>query len=223
MVRRFTIHYLLFSAFLLFSNSVEAQNTPLDGVILKGYGSYLFDDRFDARFDFGRFYDGKIKGGLQWGVGVEYRMQPETGIELLYLRQDTNAPTNYFIEIEPEFTDFDLAMNYIMVSGLRHTQLGTGNVEAYGGVMGGIMIADVTNPETRRSDSVTKFAWGLRGGLTVWATESVGVMFQAQLLSAVQSIGGGLYFGTGGGGVGISSYSTLFQFGLGGGLVFKLN
>jgi hypothetical protein len=31
-----------------------------------------------------------------------------------------------------------------------------------------------------------------------------------------------LYFGTGGAGAGLSSYSSMLQFGLGGGLVFKL-
>ena len=41
-------------------------------------------------------------------------------------------------------------------------------------------------------------------------------------MSAVQGAGGGLYFGTGGGGVGVSTYSSMYQFGLGGGLTFAL-
>jgi hypothetical protein len=40
-------------------------------------------------------------------------------------------------------------------------------------------------------------------------------------MSAVQSAGGGLYFGTGGGGAGVSTYSSMYQFGLGGGLAFQ--
>jgi hypothetical protein len=223
-MKNFTIT-TLFSAILVLSsmNIAIAQNYPTDGVLLKGYGLYVFDDGFDARFNFGQYYDGKVKGGLQWGVGVEYRPNAQVGLELMYLRQDTNAPTSYLVGIEPEFTDFDLAMNYIMVGGLRHAQLGAGNVEAFGGLMGGMLIADVTNPETRRSESATKFAWGFKGGLTVWATQRFGVMFQAQLLSVVEGIGGGFYFGTGGPGAGISAYSTMYQFGLGGGVVLKLN
>jgi hypothetical protein len=42
------------------------------------------------------------------------------------------------------------------------------------------------------------------------------------LLSAVQAVGGGLYFGTGGAGAGVSGFSTFYQFSLGGGLVFKI-
>ncbi|GJM30719.1 MAG: hypothetical protein DHS20C17_33540 [Cyclobacteriaceae bacterium] len=202
---------------------VVAQNAPVDGVILKGYGAYVFDNSFDARFDFGQYYDGKIKGGFQWGVGLEYRLHPDTGVELMYFRQDTNAPTDYLIGVEPEFTDFDMGINYIMLGGVRSAELGAGNIEAFGGGMLGVMFANATNPDTGGDGSVTKFAWGLKGGLIFWASEKAGLILQAQLLSAVQSVGGGLYFGTGGGGAGVSTYSTLYQFGLGGGLAFKLN
>ena len=37
-----------------------------------------------------------------------------------------------------------------------------------------------------------------------------------------QGFGGGAYFGTGGAGFALSSYSSIYQFGLGGGLTFKL-
>jgi hypothetical protein len=42
------------------------------------------------------------------------------------------------------------------------------------------------------------------------------------LQSAVQSMGGGFFIGTGGVSAGVSSFSSLMQFGLGTGLVFKL-
>jgi hypothetical protein len=56
----------------------------------------------------------------------------------------------------------------------------------------------------------------------VWAGEKFGIKLQAQLTSVSQGAGGGLYFGTGGAGVGLSTYSSIYQFGLGGGLTFKL-
>jgi hypothetical protein len=196
-----------------------------EGLYLNAYGNYVFDNSFDARFDFGQYYDGKMMGGFLWGIGAEYRMAPETGIELSYFRQDTNAPTTYVVGLDPEirFTDFDLGINYIMLGGNRHAMLGSGTIEAQGGLMAGVMFAKATDPETSISNNVTKFAWGLKGGLTFWASERAGIMVHAQLLSAVQSVGGGLYFGTGGGGAGVSTYSTLYQFGFGGGLAIKLN
>ena len=42
------------------------------------------------------------------------------------------------------------------------------------------------------------------------------------VLSAVQGAGGGLYFGTGGVSAGVSTYSTFYQFYIGGGLTLKM-
>jgi len=214
---------LIVSALFSYQN-LKAQGD--EGLYLNLYGNYVFDNSFDARFDTGNsYYDGIIKGGFLWGVAAEYRMAPETGIELSYLRHDTNAPTTYVLwpDLEIQSTDFDLGINYIMLGGNRHAMLGSGNIEAQGGIMAGVMFATATDPETRISNNVTKFAWGLKGGLTFWASERAGIIVHAQLLSAVQSLGGGLYFGTGGGGAGVSTYSTLYQFGFGGGLAIKLN
>jgi len=189
------------------------------------YGGYVFDDKFDSYYDNSNYYEGKIIGGLQWGGGIEYMLRPEYGIEILYLRQDTHAPTTYATPTSGpgiQETDFDLAMNYIMLGGARHVVAANGKVEGFGGLMAGMAIAELKNPDNGRSDSAEKFAWGLRLGAVVWASEKVGIKLQAQLLSAVQSMGGGFYFGTGGAGVGVGSYSTIYQFTLGGGLVFKL-
>jgi hypothetical protein len=95
-------------------------------------------------------------------------------------------------------------------------------VEGFGGGMLGAAFINVKNPDNGNDNSATKFAWGLRLGANIWASERVGIKLQGQLMSAVQGAGGGLYFGTGGGGVGVSTYSSMLQFGLGGGLTFAL-
>jgi hypothetical protein len=81
-------------------------------------------------------------------------------------------------------------------------------------------ILNVTNPDNGSSDSVTKFAWGIKAGVNIFANEKVGFKLQMSLLSVVQAVGGGLYFGTGGVGAGVSGFSSYYQFSLGGGLVF---
>ncbi len=213
---------LLAGIMILSLSKATAQGDP--GIYLNGYATYVFDAGFDSYYDIGSYYDGKIKGGFLWGAGVEYRVQPEMGIELLYFRQDSNAPTEYLGDFGGvRFTDFDVAMNYIMLGGNRHIPIGSGNIEGDFGAMAGAAILDVTNPDNARNDSATKFAWGLRGGLTFWTPGRVGIKIQAMLLSPVQGVGGGLYFGTGGVGAGLSSYSSLYQFTLGGGLAIKLN
>jgi len=86
----------------------------------------------------------------------------------------------------------------------------------------GMGVFNVTNPDNQVSDGATKFAWGLKAGANIWASERVGLKLQASLLSAVQAFGGGIYFGTGGAGAGVTGVSTFYQFVLGGGLVFNL-
>ena len=187
------------------------------------YGAYVFDDKFDSYYSSSSYYQGKIKGGFQWGGGIEYSLKPEYGVELLYIRQTTNAPTTYSISaVNTKETNFDLGMNYIMLAGSRRAFSSNEKLEGFGGLMLGMVIADLKDPDSGRTASATKFAWGLRLGGIAWASEAVGIKLQAQLLSAVQSAGGGLYFGTGGAGAGVSTYSTIYQFSLGGGLVFKV-
>ena len=95
-------------------------------------------------------------------------------------------------------------------------------VEPYGGVQAGMAIFNVENPDNGKSGSETKFAWGLKLGVNIWASEKMGIKIQTGLLSAVQAAGGGLYFGTGGAGAGVNAYSTFYQFTIGGGLTFGL-
>ena len=100
----------------------------------------------------------------------------------------------------------------------------TGNekVEPYGGVLLGAVGYVNKYPATGEPTSSTRFALGFRLGATIWASAKVGIKLQAQFISSVQGFGGGFYFGTGGSGAGVSTYSTITQLGLGGGLVFKL-
>ena len=95
-------------------------------------------------------------------------------------------------------------------------------VEPYAGLQLGMAIFNVNDTESGKSGNDTKFAWGAKLGLNFWASDKVGIKMQTGLVSAVQSAGGGLYLGTGGAGAGVSTYSTFYQFYIGGGLTFKM-
>lgn len=191
------------------------------GLRLNGYAAYAFDDNVDSYYDPNAYYNGKIKGGFMWGVGLEYMLRPTYGLELSYTRMDTKAPLNYY-NAGPKHTNFDLGVNYIMFGGNRYFRKPQGKVEGFFGIQAGLNVMGLENPDNKNSASKSFFAWGLKAGANFWASEKVGIKLQANLLSAVQSVGGGFYFGTGGAGAGVSSYSTIYQFGLGGGLVFNL-
>ena len=205
--------------FVFFFINASAQHTRLNG-----YAVYVFDDQFDSYYSNSDYYNGKFKGGLQWGVGLEYMPTPMNGIELVYMNQQTTASTNYWApgQITEKHTNFDVGFNWAMLAFNRYMKKPGSKVEGFGGGMLGAAFINVKNPDNGNDNSATKFAWGLRLGANIWASERVGIKLQGQLMSAVQGAGGGLYFGTGGGGVGVSTYSSMYQFGLGGGLTFAL-
>lgn len=97
--------------FLLVSINARSQ-----GIRLNAYSSYVFDDQVDSYYDQNDYYNGTVKGGYQWGAGLEYMVRPNYGVELMYLRQDTKAPLNYYNN-GVKFSNFDLGINYIMLAG----------------------------------------------------------------------------------------------------------
>ena len=207
--------FLLVMIFFIASTAF-AQN-----VRLNGYALGVFDDKVDSYYDNSNYYNGTIKGGFAWGAGIEFMAHHDYGIELSYLRQDTKAPITYYSN-GVKNTNFDLGVNYVMIGGTRYCQRRSSKAEGFGGAMLGGNFLSLKNPDNGKNTSKTFFAWGIKGGVNIWASDKVGIKLQAQLLSAVQSVGGGFYFGTGGVGAGLSSYSSMYQFGLGGGLVFKM-
>jgi len=222
---QFIFGLLLFSNSIIYSQQMANNNSSNDkkAIRINLYGSYTFEDSFDSYYDQGNYYQGQLQDGFQYGAGFEYEIHPNTFLELSYLRQDTNAPTQYYNGgLFDKYADFDVAMNYIMLGGNHSFRKANSPIEGFGGFMAGLAVINIENPKTGYSDSATKFAWGIKGGAIVWASKSVGVKLQAQLLSVTQSVGGGVYFGTGGVGAGLSSYSSVYQFSLGGGLVFAL-
>ena len=203
---------------VFFFITASAQHTRLNG-----YAMYVFDDQFDSYYDNSNYYEGKFKGGLQWGAGLEYLPHESSGIELLYLNQQTTALTTYAIPGSGvKTTNFDVGFNWLLLAGNRYMRKPGSKVEGFGGFMLGAAFINVDNPVNGNSNSATKFAWGFRLGANIWASERVAIKLKTQVLSAVQGAGGGLYFGTGGGGVGVSTYSSMYQFGLGGGITFAL-
>lgn len=214
----------LFLSLISFAQDTTSDFRSGPSIRLNLYGAYAFDDSFDSYYDYGNYYQGTLQGGFIYGGGLEYELARNSFIELSYQRLDTNAPTQYYAGgLFDKYADFDVAVNYILLGGNRTFRKPGSMIEGFGGLSAGMAIVNIENPTTNNSDSVTKFAWGLKAGAVIWASDKVGIKLQGQLLSVTQSMGGGIYFGTGGSGAGVSSYSSFYQFTLGGGLVFDLS
>lgn len=220
---------LFLLAIVLFSSSAFAQTTyrvqkaPSSSgpeVRLNLYTLYAFDDHVDSYWSTTEYFEGTMKGGFQWGGGLEMMMDSETGVELSYLRLDSEAPMSYYHN-GVQYSTFDYATNYVMLGGNRYVDVND-KVEPYAGFQIGLNVIDFDDQETNFSDRVTKFAWGIKLGLNIWASDKVALKLQTGMLSSVQSAGGGFYFGSGGGGAGVSAYSSIYQFNIGGGLTIGM-
>lgn len=210
-----TIQFLAF--LLLFSACTVAQDIKFNG-----YASYVFHDRFDSRYDASNYYYGRINDGFRWGGGLEYKIGDDYGVELSYQRMNTNVPLNYYYN-GPKFTNFKVGENFIMMGSNRYFDVNNDKIELYTGVQAGVLVIKYTNPDNGYSGTITKFSWGIKAGSDLWISDQIGIKFQAQLLSAIQSVGADIYFGTGGSGAGVTGNSSILQFGIGGGLCFKLS
>jgi len=189
---------------------------------LTGYTTYAFDDNHvDSYYSSTSYYSGNIQGGFQYGGGLEVMPFPGAGIEFTYLRLDSKADMLYYGVSSEKHTVFDMASNYLFLSFNKYVPVNP-KVEPYAGLQLGMGIYNATNPENNNSGGSTKFAWGMKLGTNIWASEKIGIKLQANLISAVQAFGGSMYFGTGGAGAGVAGFSTFWQFSLGGGLVFKI-
>lgn len=180
-------------------------------VTLLTFESYSFSDRVVTSDG----YEGEIGDGFQWGGGLEFGLKETMAVELIYQRLETQGYINYPLSRDQG----KVAVNYFMLGGTRYMPVndkisGFGTVDLGLGVLG--------SPDNSSDDNTEKFAWGLRLGVRIAASEKVSLRLHGQLMSAVQAVGGGLYFGTGGAGAGISGYSTFYQFNLGGSLNYRL-
>jgi hypothetical protein len=207
---------LIFSVaiLLLISGNAHSQNFNVNA-----YSFYTLDDDIDAS-NGNNYFTGTIKGNLLWGIGLEYEPVKDYGIELLYYREDTDFPVSYYDGLKRDQT-FKLGMNFILLGANRYLRVKNSKIEPYAGAMLGMAILENKNPLPGAETSLTKFAWALKAGVNIMASPQVGIKFQMQLLSAVQSVGGGLVFGTGGAGVGLGTNSSMLQLSFGGGLVFR--
>jgi len=190
---------------------------------LNGYASYVFDDGFDEANDVNTYYNGKVKGGLQWGGGFEFFTNPYYSLELMYLNKSTTAPVDFRTGLtsQAKHEDFDVTLNYILLAGNRFKPMSSGKVEGFGGLMMGVLISDVKVPSTGESGSNTNFAWGGRIGANIWLSSRMGLRLSTQILASTKATGGDLYFSYYGPVV-LEDYTTLWQYGLGGGLTFRL-
>ena len=183
-------------------------------ITLMTFESYTFADKFETEYG-----TGKIQDGFQWGAGLEFGLAETAAVELIYQNLKTDAYYDAYSLSGNNRLSGTVGINYAMLGGTKYAPF-SDKVAGFGSLDMGV---GWFNPSSELdAESVTKFAWGGRLGVRFMASEKVSLRIHAQLLSPVQWAGGGVYFGTGGAGAGVSTGSTIYQFNLGGSLNFRL-
>jgi len=118
--------------------------------------------------------------------------------------------------------DFNLGLNYILIDGNKYFKTANKKIEPFVGAGLGVAIISIKNPIEDGNSSLTKFAFNLKAGTNYWLTKRIGLKFEATLASAVNAASNGFYFKHNFLGSDLTSYKTVMQVGLGGGLTFKI-
>jgi opacity protein-like surface antigen len=200
---------------------IFAQSSAKPELRLNVYTTYAFDDNnVNSYYSETSYFEGEVKGGFQYGAGLEIMPTKGLGAELAYLRLRSKAPMAYY-DNGTQNTTFDLAQNFIFIGANRYFGMNP-KANPFAGLQLGMDILNVENPKDGNSNSAVKFAWGIRAGMNIQVNDNVTLKIQTGLLSAVQSVGGSVYFGSGGYGGGLAGFSSYYQFSLGGGISFNL-
>ncbi len=199
----FFLLVILYLPFLIKAQSVEV--TP--------FGGYVFSGTMQT--DYG---DVHLKDNAQYGGMISFAVSKVMDVDLLYNRSDTWANLAYYtIGNHLRYLDVPLSINYMHIGFTKNFRVNPKVSPFVGLNLGACLFA----PKDDYPDEWF-FSVGLNAGAKIYFSKRVGLRLQAQGFVPVQGAGLSMFVGTGGPSGGVSVYSTLFQFGFTGGLIFRL-
>lgn len=176
---------------------------------ISGFGGYTFKNSFGIYGGSASIGAGPTYGGsFAFGVGMD------TDVELYYSGQKSTFRAVSTIE------DLDVradgTVHYWMVGGVQNFQGMDPSLYFFGAFrVGGVTFS---GPQ----ENVTEFAASLGGGIKYFISDQVGIKISGNMLFPVMNVGAGLWFGPGGGGVGLSTWSPILQFNFNGGVFIRI-
>lgn len=176
---------------------------------------YTFADRNDFYNTYARIAD-----GLSYGGSIKFNVNRTFGLEVLYSHMNTTTGLYNYSADQPAIQQTNLRFDYIMAGPVESFNIPNSTVRPFIGVLLG---AAIMTPEANSGYSQdTRFAVGFQLGTNIYVSPRVGIQLKAQLLSPVDAADGDVLFSNYGGGYGVNTYSSIYQFSLGGGLIIGL-
>jgi hypothetical protein len=161
--------------------------------------------------------EARINDGFTYGGALTVNASPYNAVEISYYRYQTVAEAYSSYSGFVTFED-DVAMNYMFIGGKRNFPA-SDKVTGFSGLnLGAGWLAS----QNDKFSTITKFAMGFDAGVKIMASEKVGIRLQTNFYFPITSVGGSIYWGSGGGGVTTAAYVPIWSFGFNGGLIFKI-
>ena len=161
------------------------------------------------------YYGGyvKLKASDQYGVTANVSLSDNIQGEFFWAQQNSSVAVKDVVlyPVEQEITDVTV----------DHFQLGVIHTFGYSDALPFVGLSagwSTFNPDEPEYNSTTSFSFGFSGGLKYFFSDHIGIRLQGQLLVPVQW--GGVYFGTGGGGV--TTGGSILQLNFSGGLIIAI-
>jgi hypothetical protein len=200
---------IIFSVILLSSSRILAQ-TSVELIPQVGYS-------FPERNDFYSTY-GRIEGGLNLGGAINFNINRNVGIEVLYNHTSSTSGVYYYgYDGGYQINGGHLSQDFIMAGPVFSGNIPNSTVRPFLGVLLG---ADIMTPAPGWQSN-SYFAAGFQFGTNIYISPRVGIQLKAQFLSPVGSAGGAFYYNNYYNG-GIDPNQSTYQFTLGGGLIIGL-
>lgn len=195
---------ILFPAMLLAQGGVEI--VPFAGYMFGGSVNY---------------YEGKLKidNGMNYGVSVLVPVHDFLDVEVNYTRMDSKAKFETYYGYPNVDNETNLATNYIQIGGISKFYAQSTQVTPFGSLSIG---ATWFSPSDADFGDVWRFSMALGLGAKIMLSDRIGIMVRGRLLMPMYFGGVGVYAGTGGAGVGVSSVVAPLQGDFNGGLIIKL-
>jgi hypothetical protein len=176
------------------------------------FGGYVFGGSMS-----GTSANVHINGAAQYGGIISIGVSRVMDVDLLYNRSDTKADLDSYYVLQGYKPQIPLSINYMHIGFTKNFRINPTVSPFVGFNLGACLFY----PKADYQDAWF-FSVGMNAGAKVYFSKRVGLRLQAQGLVPIQGSGFSFFVGSGGSGGGVSMYSTLFQFGFTGGLIFRL-
>ncbi len=201
--------YLVLASFFLFAGNTIAQSIEVRGDVM-----YTFQETFPV-------YAGsvRIQDGATYGITLAAIFAEKAELKFTYQNQPTTLDYHRYPYQSGDYGNKANIQYYVLGFNRLHHLGGNDKIIPYTGA--GIGIANLSFQDDKY-ESVTRAAITFNLGAKFMINERIGINTYAMLQSPISGFGLYVGGGTGGASAGVSTYSYVLQFGLGGGLIFKL-